>query len=177
MVLDVNVLTNWWTIAGVIASFLVAGIALWLGINSSRQLDKIRRAEKERSGLKEIIDWAIEVIEFTAGQTALGSKETMEVISSGLPLEIVKKTVAEEQHVKLNKLSSKALYVDSLRARLSPNITDLHIAIHNVRRRIYEHISYLDLELKGRVKNSAEATQIHAGCLVELTVDMYAKTK
>lgn len=183
MVIDVNVLTNWWTIAGVIASFLVAGIALWLGMNSSRQLNKIRRAEKERSGLKEIIDWAIEVIEFTAGH-GLGSKEITEVVLSGLPLEIFKKADASARHVKLNKLSSKALYIDSLRARLFPNVTDLHVAIHNVRRRIYEHICYLHLETEGRAKNSEKASQIHlqrllkdAASLVELTVDTYTKTK
>ena len=58
MVLDVNVLTSGWAIAGVIASFLVAVIALFLGINSSRQINKIRKDEKRERLINEIIEWA-----------------------------------------------------------------------------------------------------------------------
>lgn len=48
MAIDVNVLTNVWTIAGVIASFLVANVALILGLYSNWKLKKRREFEKKK---------------------------------------------------------------------------------------------------------------------------------
>ena len=114
MEIDVNILSDNWSIAGVVASFLVAGIALWLGIRSSRQLYKMHRVEKRESGIQEIIAWATDVIDFTAGQTTFSAKDLVEIFKSGVSFETVTKTSAHDRHVKLNKLSSKSLYIVSL---------------------------------------------------------------
>ena len=184
MVIDVNVLTNFWTISGVIASFLVAGIALWLGIRSNRQLHKIHSVEKRESGIQEIIAWATDVIDFTAGQTTFSAKDLVEIFEYGVPFETVKKTSAHDRHTKLNKLSSKAVYIVFLRELLFSNSTDLHLAIHKVRRKIYEHLCFLTLEMQGRVKNPEKSTQLHLRrlldesiSLVKIATDLYTKIK
>jgi len=184
MEIDVNILSDNWSIAGVVASFLVAGIALWLGIRSSRQLYKMRRVEKRESGIKEIIAWATDVIDFTAGQTTFSAKDLVEIFKSGIPFETVTKTSAHDRHVKLNKLSSKAVYIDSLRELLFSNSTDLNLAIHKVRRKIYEHLCFLTLEMNGRVKNTEKSTQLHLRrlldesiSLVKIATDLYTKIK
>ena len=61
MVIDVKVLTSGWTIAGVIASFLVAVVALGLGVSSFIQTKNLQKKERKERLLKEIIEWAIDV--------------------------------------------------------------------------------------------------------------------
>ena len=56
MVIDVNVLTSEWTIAGVVATFLFAFISLFLGIKSTIQISKIRRVEARERILNDIIE-------------------------------------------------------------------------------------------------------------------------
>jgi len=113
MVIDVNVLTSGWTIAGVIASFLVAAVALGLGIHSTRQLNKLRRLEAERSAAQEIINWATEVVDFTAGHT-LTPKDITDILVADISFETAIKTIAEGEHARLNKISSKAIYISIL---------------------------------------------------------------
>lgn len=169
--------------ASVFAVFIAA-----ISINETRRIrsdsmDKENRDRKERL-VNEIIDWATEVIEHTAGQTALKSNQILEVISSGIPLEVIQGTVSHEEIVKLNRLSAKGIYVESLITKVFPNMTDLRIVNHKVRRRIYEQIRYLELVMKGRVKNIEKASRIHltrlqqdAINLVEIAVAMYAEIK
>ncbi len=61
MALDVNVLTNGWTIAGIIASFLVAAIALGLGLASIIQTNRLQKRERKERLLNEIIEWATNI--------------------------------------------------------------------------------------------------------------------
>ncbi len=61
MVIDVNVLTTGWIIAGVIASFLVAVVALGLGVSSFIQTKNLQKKERRERLLNEIIKWAINV--------------------------------------------------------------------------------------------------------------------
>jgi len=67
MVVDVNVLTSGWTIAGVIASFLVAAVALGLGVSSFIQTKNFQKKERRERLLNEIIDWAIDITNLRCG--------------------------------------------------------------------------------------------------------------
>lgn len=85
MVIDVNVLTTGWTIAGVIASFLVAVVALGLGIFSLMQTQSMHKKERQRQALERICDWA-EMVSYALGRPAKGnlleemkSEETMKI--------------------------------------------------------------------------------------------------
>ncbi len=62
MVIDVNVLTTGWIIAGVIASFLVAVVALGLGVSSFIQTKNLQKKERRERLLNEIIEWATDII-------------------------------------------------------------------------------------------------------------------
>ncbi len=61
MVVDVNVLTSGWTIAGVIASFLVAAVALGLGVFSFIQTKNLQKKERRDRLLSEIIEWVTDI--------------------------------------------------------------------------------------------------------------------
>ena len=67
--IDVNVLTSGRTIAGVIASFLVAAIALGLGLSSLIQTQRLQKRERRERLLNEIIEWAESIILFGVGET------------------------------------------------------------------------------------------------------------
>lgn len=170
-----------WSVPLSASVMLLLATAAFFSILDNRHARAIDRMERL---LNEIIEWATDVTKYTTGQTALGAKETIEVISSGIPLEVIKKTVSGERFVELNGLSSKGVYIKSLAPRLFPDNIDLHRAIHNVRLRIFKHLRFLDLARKGRVKNDEKASQIHlrrlqddACTLVELAVSIYTQIK
>ncbi|MFC2001850.1 hypothetical protein ACFLUZ_05025 [Chloroflexota bacterium] len=78
--IDVNVLTSGWTIAGVIASFLVAAIALGLGVSSLVQTQRLQKRERKDRLLNEIIEWAIDVADNAAlGHRGVPSKLTADI--------------------------------------------------------------------------------------------------
>jgi len=64
MVIDVNVLTNGWTIAGVVASFLVAVVALSLGLKSIYETRHLQDIKFREEILDEISDWLMDITEF-----------------------------------------------------------------------------------------------------------------
>ena len=63
MVLDVNVLTNGWTIAGVIASFLVAFVALGFGLKSIYETRHLLDIKFREEILDKILYWLEDINE------------------------------------------------------------------------------------------------------------------
>ncbi len=59
--INVNVLSSGWTIAGVIASFFVAAVALGLGVASIIQTKNLQKRERKERLLNEIIEWAEDI--------------------------------------------------------------------------------------------------------------------
>ena len=108
-VIDVNVLTSGWTIAGVIASFCVAAIALWLGIKSNRQLYELRRLEKQEYLVNKIVDWA-------EGITVFVSKQIVEDRTNA---KIILNDAAERLK-ELNVLAAEGEYIESLVSPIFP---------------------------------------------------------
>lgn len=93
MVLDVNVLTNPWTIAGVFTTVFIAFVALFIGLYSNWRINKIRKAEKKERIIKQIVEWAMEIhttglrteppgidpsLELTIEALAKGNREILE---------------------------------------------------------------------------------------------------
>ena len=64
MVIDVNVLTNGWTIAGVVASFLVAVVALSLGLKSIYETRHLQDIKLREEILDKILAWLVDITEF-----------------------------------------------------------------------------------------------------------------
>ncbi len=77
--INVNVIANSWTIAGVIASFLVAFIALFLGVMSLRQTKRLQEEEKKQRLLAEIIEWAEYIKNASVTPDVSGSQEVRDV--------------------------------------------------------------------------------------------------
>lgn len=145
MVLDVNVVTNWWTIAGVIASFLVAFVALLIAWLANRQVYKKNKLEKKEKGLKEIIDWTEAIIKFTAHLIVINTSNRSRII-----------TEAAERVKELNGLATKGIYIEASAQRLFPKNNDLLADIRTFRRRIAESTDSLILVVKKEVKVTNE---------------------
>lgn len=79
MVLDVSVLNNGWTVAGVIASFLVAFVALGLGLSSLIQTERLQKKEREERLLNEIIEWATGIYEIPAQMNYVVWREILDM--------------------------------------------------------------------------------------------------
>lgn len=86
MELDVNVLTNGWVIAGVIASFLVAFIALGLGVASIIQTQRLQKRERKERKLITVIEWATNILKCETA-TPLPPLPIEGVVNSALKLE------------------------------------------------------------------------------------------
>lgn len=184
MVIDVNLLTNVWTIAGVIASFFVAVIALSLGLYSNWRFSNMRRVEKMERCLKEIIDWALEVIEFTTALVPLKTTDVVGLVQARAPTRTIQMAVAHDKEAILNRLSAKGTYLEALIPRLFSNIPNLLLLTNKVDQRIDEHLRFLSLIMTGKVKNVEISSAIHlvrfrqnALKLVELSVDVYTRIK
>lgn len=86
--INVNVLPDGWTIAGVVASFLVAVIALGLGVFTYKQTKNMQKREQKERILREIIEWVLDVKRKTVptdiDQVILAGKRKFEFISISL---------------------------------------------------------------------------------------------
>lgn len=116
MVFDVNVLTNQWTIAGVIASFLVAAIALFLGLHSSWKINKLRRLEKREGIIKEIIEWATDILRCC-------HQYEIPLIGEG-SAEIMIRRTEGNRVTKLRELAVKSQYLMTIASRINTKLFD-----------------------------------------------------
>ncbi len=109
-------LTNQWTIAGVIASFLVATIALFLGLHSSWKIDKLRRLEKREGIIKEIIEWSTDI---------LGCCHQYEIplIGEG-SAEIMIRRIEGNRVTKLRELAVKSQYLMVIASKIDIKLFD-----------------------------------------------------
>jgi hypothetical protein len=76
--IQLEILESGWGIAGVIASFLVAAIALGLGVISYIQTNNIKKRERKERRLNEIIEWARNIIEYDNREVMEGIDRTVD---------------------------------------------------------------------------------------------------
>ena len=80
MPIDVNVITTCWDKMGIIASFVVAAIALLIGILSLRHSSKLQTDEMKRRNIKEIIDWATRILVFFDTPINISINEILQIM-------------------------------------------------------------------------------------------------
>ena len=174
MVINVNVLTNIWTILGILVTFAVALISLVFGTLSIRREDKRRKLEREERSIKEIIDWASDITIYLAQQIVTDRTNVSRIIT-GTALRLRE----------LNVLAAKGIYIESMAPRIFPDNTVLLKDIRNFRLRIDNHIRFLSLVVNGKViKNEQKAGEIlavrlrdDALNLIRLTTRLYTEIK
>ncbi len=149
MILDVNVLPGIWTILGVAASFLVATIALFLGINSGKQINKIRKDEKREHNLREIINWAIKILGVNRGPTAIDTsipRMDEKSMSFSFDYEMLLRS-------SVNILTWEGSYIEYLAEAIDDK--SLIQAVENTRLRLGQHIKVSDLHRDKKLKDGA----------------------
>ncbi len=128
--IDINVLTNGWTIAGVVASFLVALIALGLGIWSNIRLNRIQKFERKERFLERIIDWATDI-------SIAGLKFTS-VSSTDRELWI---TIMEQIANTFSVLYRRSIFIKRI---ILPPWGELGVIVEELRKQLLIHIEHLN---------------------------------
>ena len=149
MAIDVNIVANDWTIASVVASFIIALIALILGISSTRQIRGIRKDEKREHNLRDIIKWAIRILQVNRGPN---------IVDTPIP-KMNKKTMSFSSEyatllmTSVNIIDWEGVYIEYA----AKNINDKSLirAVEMARLRIRQHCKAMDLDRDNKMKDGA----------------------
>ena len=160
-------------ISATLAGLTLIGIivALTLGINSIRKTQQLQVRENRQRLLKEIIDWAISIIE--CGRTPDIAFE-LRVQKAEKTQRAIDKAILTDFRYRLNSITAKNSYIMSI----SPGINSyLFLGVRATIALLHQHQRIIDLVYDGKAKGDAVGTHrtrldVSVIKLIETAVDI-----